>query len=163
MRLDRTDSAIISALQRNAGLSNKELASKVELAPSSCLERVRRLRKEGVLKGFHADVSPEALGIGLQAIIAIRVSSHQEDKVVALREQLIAHPEVINFYYLAGRTDFLVHVAVRDVDHLRALGAEAITSQKIVDQVETSLIFDYRRSPMLPDYSQHASKPRARS
>lgn len=152
MGLDRTDCAILSALQKNAGLSNKELAAKVKLAPSSCLERVRRLRTAGVLRGFHADVSPEALGVGLQAIIAVRVTTHQDEKVVALREQLLSRPEVINLYYLAGRTDFLVHVAVRDVDHLRALSAEAITSSKTVDHVETSLIFDYRRSPVLPNY-----------
>ena len=66
--LDRIDFDILAALQNDGRLSNKELAAKVGLAPSSCLERVRALRESGVLRGFRAEVDPEALGIHLQAI-----------------------------------------------------------------------------------------------
>ena len=64
--MDRIDFGIISELQNNARLSNKELAARVKLAPSSCLERTRRLTADGVLRGFHAEVDPAALGVGLQ-------------------------------------------------------------------------------------------------
>jgi DNA-binding Lrp family transcriptional regulator len=74
--LDRIDRALVRALQKDARLSNKELAAQVGLAPSSCLERVRRLRRTGVLRGFHADVAPEALGVGLQALIAVQLRQH---------------------------------------------------------------------------------------
>ena len=74
--LDRLDCQIVDALQRNARLSNKELAAKVGLAASSCLERVRRLGRERVFVGFHAEVDPGALGVGLQAMIAVRLRRH---------------------------------------------------------------------------------------
>ena len=80
-RLDRTFERIIALLQKNARLSNKELAAHVGLAPSSCLERVRSLQEAGVFKGFHADVDPKALGIDLQAMIAIRLSGHSRDSL----------------------------------------------------------------------------------
>ena len=63
MKLDVTDRAILAALQKDAGLSNKELARKIRLAPSSCLQRVRRLRERGVLRGLHADVAPERFAV----------------------------------------------------------------------------------------------------
>jgi len=151
MKLDATDRAILSALQKDAGLSNKELARKIRLAPSSCLQRVRRLRTEGVLRGLRAEVAPEALGIGLQAIVAVRLAHHLEKDVESFRHQLRARPEVVNAYYVSGGVDFLVHVAVRDVAHLRTLGVEAFTSHRLVAHVETSLIFEHERAKGLPD------------
>jgi DNA-binding Lrp family transcriptional regulator len=150
MKLDATDRTLLALLQKDAGLSNKELARKVGLAPSSCLERVRKLRQAGVLLGVHAEVEPRALGIGLQALIAVRLERHSEREVCAYRDRLLARPEVVAFYHLSGAVDFQVHVAVRDVEHLRDLGAEAFTSHKLVAHVETSLIFDHRRSHVLP-------------
>ncbi len=154
MTLDATDRAILSALQKDAGLSNKELARKIRLAPSSCLQRVRRLRAEGALRGLHAEVSPEALGIGLQAIVAVRLTHHLEKDVEAFRAQLRGHPEVVNAYYVSGGVDFLVHVVVRDVAHLRTLGVDAFTSHRLVAHVETSLIFEHERAKSLPDLSE---------
>ena len=73
--LDRIDLALLDALQNDARLSNKQLANEVGLAPSSTLGRVRRLQ-EGVLRGAHAEVDPEALGVALQAMIVIRIARH---------------------------------------------------------------------------------------
>ena len=157
MKLDPTDRLILSALQKDAGLSNKELARKIRLAPSSCLQRVRRLRAAGILRGLHADVAPEALGIGLQAIVAVRLAHHLEREVVAFRAQLRAHPEVVSSYYVSGGVDLLVHVVVRDVEHLRNLGVEAFTRHRLVAHVETSLIFEHERSESLPDFGPRGS------
>ena len=149
MKLDATDRAILAVLQKDAGLSNKELARKIRLAPSSCLQRVRRLRTAGALRGLHAEVAPEALGIGLQAIVAVRLTHHLEKEVETFRSQLRAHD--LGAYYVSGGVDFLIHVAVRDVAHLRTLGVEAFTSHRLVAHVETSLIFDHERAKGLPD------------
>ena len=151
MKFDRVDREILAILQKNAGLSNKELARKIRLAPSSCLQRVRRLKKEGVLRGMHADVDPAALGVGLQAMVAVRLTHHLEKDVEAYRRSLRAWPEIVNCYYVSGAVDFLAHVVVRDVEHLRRLGVEAFTGHKIVANVETSLIFEHERAKALPD------------
>jgi DNA-binding Lrp family transcriptional regulator len=154
MKLDVTDRAILAALQKDAGLSNKELARKIRLAPSSCLQRVRRLRDAGTIRGLHADVAPEALGIGLQAIFAVRFTHHLEKDVVAFRQQLRTRPEVVSAFHVSGIVDLLVHVVVRDVAHLRTLGVEAFTSHKLIAHVETSLIFEHERAKGLPDLTK---------
>ena len=151
--MDRIDRQILAALQEDGRLSNKELAALVGLAPSSCLERVRRLTASGALRTFRADVDPAALGIGLQAMVAIRTQRHSRDEHAALYDHLVGHEEVVALYDMAGADDFLVHVAVRDVDHLQKLIWESVTSRPEVAHVQTSLIFSHTRSRRLPDYS----------
>ncbi len=152
MTLDRIDAAILAELQKNARLSNKELAGRIGLAASSCHERVRRLTGQGVLRGAHAEVNPEALGIGLEAMVGVTLRSHSRDVIDSFQQTVDDHPEVVSLYYLAGATDFLIHVAVRDSEHLRDFVMDAVTSRPEVARVETALIFAYTRAPTLPNY-----------
>lgn len=150
--MDRIDFAILAELQNDARLSNKELSNRVNLAPSSCLERVKRLRDSGVLLGFHARVDPKALGVGLQAMIAINLDHHAARVVESIQEYMLENPAVIAVYYLAGKTDLIVHVAVRDAEHLREVAVDFVSARKEVAHVETSLIFDHRHREALPNY-----------
>ena len=149
--LDRTDHAIIAILQQNARLSNKELAASVGVAPSTCSERMRRLETEGVFTGFHATVDPGALGIGLQAMIAVRLRRHAAEEVDAFRRHAASMPEVTSVSHVTGPNDFLVHVVVRDSNHLRDIAMGAFTAQPEVAHIETSIIFEhtlFRRAPV---------------
>jgi DNA-binding Lrp family transcriptional regulator len=148
--LDRFDVAILAALRRNARISNKRLADTVGLAPSTCLERVRRLVELDVLEGFHADVDMSALGMGMQAMIAVRMSEHSRELVDSFRSYVLTLPEVLRLYHVAGADDFLVHVAVRDAQHLRDLALDAFTTRREVDRIETRLIFDHMATWRLP-------------
>jgi DNA-binding Lrp family transcriptional regulator len=148
--LNRTDFAILAALQKDARLSNKELAARVSLAPSSCLERVRRLREAGVLAGFRALVDPRALGIAMQALVFVRLARHARKQVRAFRQHALALPESIGVYHVAGQHDFIVHVGVRDANHLRDLAMDAFTSRREVARIETHLIFEHATRPELP-------------
>lgn len=152
MHLDRTDFALLRLLRKNARLPNKDLAARVGIAPSTALERVRRLREAGVLQGFHAEVAPAAIGIGLQAMVAVRLARHSRPQVEAFHAHLLALPEVLSLYHVAGADDFLVHVGVRDSDHLRDFAMAALTSREEVAHIETHLIFAFKRSTDLPVY-----------
>jgi DNA-binding Lrp family transcriptional regulator len=142
-KLDRIDFGLLEALLENARLTNKELAARVGLAPSTCLERVRRLRRLGVIRGYHADVDPGALGVGLQAIVAVRLHQHARELFTSFRDHLIQRPEVVSLYHVGGSADFLVHVAVRDTDHLRDFAFDELTSRPEVTHIETSLVFEH--------------------
>ena len=149
---DRIDCDLISLLQNNARLSNKELAARVGLAPSSCLERVRRLEAEGVFTGATMTADPKKLGIGLQAMISVRLKVHTRPQVEAFRHHALEVPEVIAIYHLTGADDFLVHVAVRDADHLRELTMSSFTTRPEVGQIQTSLLYERVRKRELPNY-----------
>jgi DNA-binding Lrp family transcriptional regulator len=142
--LDRIDRQIIRFLQKDARQSNRQLAAAVGLAPSSCLERVRRLRARGVIEGFAAQVDPAALGLSLQAMVSVRLAGHSREVFESVRDRVVDLPEVMAVYHVGGQADFLVHVAVRDAEHLRQLAWDHFTSRQEVGQIETSLIFEYR-------------------
>lgn len=152
MHLDRIDFDIIDLLQKDARLSNKELAAAVGLAPSSCLTRVQRLRSCGVLRGARAEVDPAALGVGLQALIAVQLRQHSRTQVKAFWKHVLGLPEVLSVFHVAGAHDFQVHVAVRDAHHLRDLALDAFTTRPEVAHIQTSLIFEWARGQVLPNY-----------
>lgn len=152
MNLDRIDCDILAILQKDARLSNKELASAVGLAPSSCLARVQRLRTEGVLRGAHAEVDPQALGVGLQALIAVQLRQHSRAQVKAFWKHALGLPEVLSVFHVAGTHDFQVHVAVRDAHHLRDLALDAFTTRSEVAHIQTSLIFEWAKGQVMPNY-----------
>lgn len=145
--LDRIDRALVAALQENARLSNKELAARVRLAESSCHERVKRLVQRGVLRGFHADVDPRAIGASLQALVAVRLARHTSAAVATFRRAMLELPEAMAVFHVAGANDFLVHVAVADSDALRDLILRAFTGRAEVAHVETALIYEHARTP----------------
>jgi DNA-binding Lrp family transcriptional regulator len=149
--LDRTDLQILTALQNDGRLSNKELAAHVGLAPSSCLERVRRLRASGVLRGFRAEVAPEAFGIHLQAMIAVQLRRQDGELLDRFEREALARHEVLALYYVAGPDDFLLHVAAKDTDHLRRIVSD-LPCSRLIAHVQTALIFAHKARPALPDY-----------
>jgi len=162
--LDRIDAALLAALRNDGRRSNKELAAQVGLSPSSCLERVKRLRAGGVIRGVHADVAPAALGIGLQAIVAVRMRHHSLEQYRAFRAHLLSIPEVVAYYNLTGGEDFLVHVMVRSTEHLYTLLLDKVTTRPEVDRIQTSLVFEAVRRPALPDLrGEAAASPSAQA
>ena len=148
--LDRTDRAIVALLQKNVRASNKEVAASVGVAPSTALERTRRLEADGVLRGYHAEVAPEALGVGLQALVAVSLRQHARALVEAFEAHALALPEVVQVFHTTGASDYLVHVAVRDTAHLRELALASFTERPEVARIETSLLFAHRRTAELP-------------
>lgn len=149
MQLDRTDIALLTLLRKNARMANKQLAEAVGIAPSTALERVRRLRTCGAIQGFHAEVAPQAVGIGLQAMVSIRLARHSRKGVDGFRAHVLGLREVLAVYHVAGSDDFLVHVGVRDSHHLRDFALSAFTERKEVDHIETRLIFEFQRNTTL--------------
>jgi DNA-binding Lrp family transcriptional regulator len=86
--LDRTDFAILSLLQNDARLTNKEIAAAIDLAPSSTHERVKRLWDIGAIRGVHAEINPQALGVGIEALLMIELSKH-ERAIISARGQWV--------------------------------------------------------------------------
>ena len=167
--LRMTDNTILLAhsrpMRNDARLTNKELAHKIGLAPSSCLERVRALAQGGVLKGYHADVAASALGIGFEALVAIRMIRHSREAFRSLYGHMLSLPEVLTVFHVSGVNDLQVHVAVRNIEHLRDLIVEKFASRPEVDHCETSVIFDSHRKHEKPRYEHPggATSPQRRN
>ncbi|MFK8048194.1 MAG: Lrp/AsnC family transcriptional regulator [Halioglobus sp.] len=139
--LDRIDLEILNHLSNNARSTNKDLAKKLGVAPSTCFERVRVLQEKRILKGFHAEVDPTALGITLHAMVSIRLEAHSRKTVDSFYKHAVQLKEVTGVYYLSGANDFLVKVAVNDAEGLRNFVLDAFAERPEVAHIETSIIY----------------------
>lgn len=145
VRLDRIDHALLAALARDARIPNNALAALAGIAPSTCLGRVRALVERGVIRGFHADIDPSALGQGLRAMIAVRLHAGARRHLSEFAESFAVHPEVLDVYFIAGADDYLMHVAMRDTAQLRDFVVQNLSDHPSVAATETTLIFEHIR------------------
>ena len=144
-RLDATDLALIRLLQRDARETNKDLAEAVGIAQSTCLERIRALRAQGVILGWHAEVDLEAIGRPLRAMISVRLRPKTTASVRAFQQEMLDAPEVLAVWTVTGADDFLVEVATQDVGHLRDFVLDHVTGRSEVVDARTSLVYDQVR------------------
>ena len=143
--MDDVDLALVLLLQRDARRTNKDLADAVGIAQSTCLERVRALRAQGVIRGWHADVDPGAIGRPLRAMISVRLRPKTTASVRAFQQEMIGAPEVVAVWTVTGADDFLVEVATEDVGHLRDFVLDHVTGRSDVVDARTSLVYDQVR------------------
>jgi DNA-binding Lrp family transcriptional regulator len=148
--LDRIDFAILSLLQNDARLSNKEIAAAIELAPSSTHERVKRLWDIGAIRGVHAEINPQALGVGIEALLMIELSKHERAVVDTFMQEVGGIAEVRSAFLLSGRWDVIVHVVARDTPHLKDLALDKFTNRAGVTRIETAIVYDARRRHEVP-------------
>jgi DNA-binding Lrp family transcriptional regulator len=143
--LDETDHLIVQLLQADARMPNNALAAAAGIAPSTCHGRIRSLQERGIIRGFHADVDPAAVGRGLQALIAIRLHAHARANLTDFEKYLAGLPAVESIFFVTGDRDFLIHVAVADSAALRDLVASNLSLRPEVAGTNTTVIFEYLR------------------
>ncbi len=149
-KIDNVDLALLSALYKDSRLSNKDLAEKMGIAPSTSLERVKRMHSEGILKNYYAEVNYRSLGVNLQAMAAIRLDKHTSEMVNSFCDDILSYREVISVFHMGGNNDFMIHLAITDAEHLRDFVYQAFSSKPEVEHVETALIYEHKRSEILP-------------
>jgi DNA-binding Lrp family transcriptional regulator len=151
-KLDEIDQKILTILYNDADITNKELAGIIGIAPSTCLERVKRLKASRIIKGSFIDVNFKKIGCNIEAMAAIRLQPYSEEIVNQFRDDLLKFPEIVSLYHMGGTYDYFVHMSVKDTEHLRNFVFDAITSRDEVTTVETSLVFEHSRSGVFPNF-----------
>lgn len=139
--MNQLDKNILETLQRQADISNKELAAQNGLAESSMLNRVKNLKEKGIITAYRAVINPKAIGYTVQALIMINLSQHQIQSIASFEEMIIQIPEVKVGYHITGRYDYALHVVLRDIDHLATLIKDKLSKLPGLERQETFLIF----------------------
>jgi len=147
--LDAVDHALLRELQEDARRSNRELAAAVHVSPSTSSERVRALRADGVIRGYHADVALDALGRRVQALTAVTIRPPTRENIEAFRNWTATLPELVAVFVVSGSSDFLLHVAVADTDALYAFVIDRLTERSEIADVNTSVVYEHIRRPVL--------------
>lgn len=138
--LDRIDLQLLAELQREGRLSNAELAERVHLSPSACLRRVQRLERTGVIAGYRAELDRERLGLGLTAFVRIRLNHHDAAAVADFARGVNEWEEVVACHALTGDMDYLLQVAVGDLEHFSSFLLDRVLSRPGVGDVNSSFV-----------------------
>ncbi|MCF6522447.1 Lrp/AsnC family transcriptional regulator [Streptomyces sp. JJ36] len=149
--LDPVDLEILRLLQNDARMTYRELATSVGIAASTCLDRVGRLRRSGVILGHALRLDPARLGRSLEALLMVQVRPHRRELIGPFVDRVRALPESRALFHLTGPDDYLVHVAVTGAADLQRLVLDEFTSRREVARVDTRLIFQqWSCGPLLP-------------
>jgi len=139
--MDELDASIVRLLQSDARLSNRELARRIGVAPSTALERVRSLTRRGVIRGYSAEVDLAAIGRTAQALVTVQLGQHQRAAYEGFRETVGSWPEVLTLFVVSGSGDIVLHVAVQDTERLHAFLVDRLATRPEVARFQTSMVF----------------------
>jgi Lrp/AsnC family leucine-responsive transcriptional regulator len=136
-QLDRIDRLILKRLQIDGRLSISELAREVHLTTSPCLDRVRRLEREGYIQGYAALLNPNQLGARLLAFVEVRIDRANPEVFQQFRAMIESLDEVIECHMVAGGFDYLVKIRLADMDAYRRFLGERLAKLPGIAQTRT--------------------------
>ena len=140
--LDRTDKALLAALQGNARLTVAELAESVSLTTSPCWRRVKILEESGVITGYQAILSSKELGYGVTAFVSVMMASHSQEVARSFEQRLLDIPEIVACHNVSGRYDFLLEVVAKDLESFGEFAREVLQALPAVKEIYSS--FSYK-------------------
>ena len=138
MKLDPIDIRILNELQNDSSHSNVELAKRVHLSPSPCLMRVKALKDKGVIRNYVALADPKILGLGLNVFISISLKEQSKEALAQFEQRISEHDEVMECYLMTGDSDYLIRVAVADMDALEKFILEQLTPIPGIEKIRSS-------------------------
>ncbi len=149
--MDTFDLKLLGALQDDGRLTNNELGERVGLSASQCSRRRSALEDAGIIEGYHAALSPEALGLTVLAFVHVTLSAHSPDNARRFRELVERIEEVQEAYSLTGEADYLIKVAVADLKALSHILNDVLLAHGSVAHVHSAVVLDrLKKTARLP-------------
>ena len=140
--LDRTDRRILNALQRNGRIANVDLARTVNLTPTPCLERVKRLERKGFITDYVALLDPVKANAALCAYIEVQLTSTTTEAISQFNQQMMDLDEVLECQMVAGGFDYLIKIRVADMQHYQRFLGEKLSAIKGISQTHTYVVIE---------------------
>ena len=141
--LDKADRRLLIALQRDASISQADLAEHAGVSPSQVSRRLARLKDEKVLRGIVGVLEPELAGLTCSAIIRVRLRDHAAANVRAFRDLVERMNEVTLCVMTTGETDYLIKVVARDLPHFQEIVQSKLLRCTAIAHMESSIILEH--------------------
>src|SRR5271154_5865959 len=151
MKLDRYDSRILSALQRNGRLSVVELAESIGLSLTPCARRIKALESSGAIEGYAAILNPARIGLGVLAIVQVKLTEHTDDTVARFEKEIQLMDEVTKCFAMTGSYDFILEVYGEDLEALSNVVLKKLIRVPNVRDMQSSVVLaTVKRAVRLP-------------
>lgn len=137
--LDSIDRSIIRELQTDARLTLQELSGRVNLSPSPCARRVRLLEQGGFIKGYSAQIDEAKMGFPFSVFISVKLDHQVDDRLQAFEHSISRFDEVIDCWLMTGNRDYLLRVAVADLEEFEHFLTRRLTKLPGVASIESSI------------------------
>lgn len=141
-KLDRIDLTILDTLQKHGRISNIELAKRVNLSPSPCLDRVKKLESDGYIEKYGAFLNATKLNYGMSAFIQVTLDRTTSDVFNQFKEDVVKVIEVAECHMVAGGFDYLLKLRFKDMEHYREI-LSVITELPAVAQTHTYIVMEH--------------------
>ena len=141
-RLDAIDRKILQTLQDDGRISNVDLAARVHLSAPQCFRRVRSLEERGVLRGYRADVNPEALGYAVTAYVSVSIGGGDFGRVREIESEIRAFPQILECHSVSGEDDYLLKVVAHDLKALSNFLTDHLMQVPGIDDVRSMICLE---------------------
>jgi Lrp/AsnC family transcriptional regulator, leucine-responsive regulatory protein len=138
--LEPGDRAILRELLRNGRATNAELSAVTNMSESACFRRLKRLEENGVIENYTVRLNPAAAGINITAVIFVGLANQSDDEVVKFERAVAKIPEVLECHLLTGTPDYLLRVAVKDLEGLERLYATSLRRLPGISRFSSNLV-----------------------
>ncbi|MEP1231298.1 MAG: Lrp/AsnC family transcriptional regulator [Litorimonas sp.] len=138
--MDKTDHKILEILQKNGRISNIDLAEQVNLSPTPCLKRLRKLESSGVISGYRAVVDPTKIGVNISSLVLIRMNDHTRESVNRFVKAIKKISAITECYMATGRVDYIARIYARDFKHYEEIIRDDIARLPNMMSMETLFI-----------------------
>ncbi|MFA5950625.1 MAG: Lrp/AsnC family transcriptional regulator [Hyphomicrobium sp.] len=152
-RLDALDRAILKALVDDGRLSQVQLAERIPLSPTAIARRIRALEDAGVIEGYQAKLSREALGLSMTVFVFISLSSQSEERLAAFEKAVAAAPSIVSCHLMSGDEDYLLTILARDLADYERIHKEQLSRLPGVARLKSSFALRSVKSMALPALS----------
>src|SRR6185437_1338741 len=151
MEFDRYDTNILSALQQDGRLSVVELAEAIGLSPTPCARRIKALEASGAIEGYAAILNPVRIGLGVLAIVQVKLTAHTDETVARFEREIERMDEVTRCFAMTGNYDFMLEVYGRDLDALSNVVLKKLIRVPNVRDMQSSVVLaTVKRSARIP-------------
>jgi DNA-binding Lrp family transcriptional regulator len=140
--IDETDSRLLSAVQADAQITAQQLGELLNLSPSQVARRRARLEAEGVITGYRARLSPQKLGLTVQAFVQVQMATHAPETAREFLRLIATLPEVVACWTLTGEADYLLRVWCADLQALNRLVHHRLLPNPAVARVQSQIVMD---------------------
>lgn len=140
--LDRTDRKILDVLQRNGRISMTELAQEVGLSTTPCSERVKRMERDGTIRGYHAQLSPEAMGKTLLVFVEIKLTAKSDDVFDKVARELQHLPDVQECHLVSGSFDYLIKARLGSMAEYRRLLGDILKKLPVAAESNSYVVME---------------------